>query len=499
MAIKASAGLGTLAAALGLLAAGACGGSKPAPTVQLTPAELKDPATCQGCHPAQFAQWSNSMHAYAADDPIFLAMNKRGQRETGGALGAFCVQCHAPMAVRDNLTTDGLNLATLPAAEKGVTCFFCHSAASIDSSHDANDNPLILATDGSLFGPISDPVAGIPHAALYSALLDDAEADSARACGTCHDIVNQHGVALERTFQEWQATLFAIPPHGLTCATNCHMASSDGPASTVSNKSRPLHNHEFPAVDIALTAFPGADPAAQAQDAQALLDSVLQGTICLDEDTQQIQVALDNVGAGHAWPSGASQDRRAWVEVTASAAGQVIYQSGVQPGETIEAAADPDLWLLRDCIYDAGVPPAEVHMFWEAASDMSNLIPGSVMATLQDPSSFTKSHLRSVYPGAGPLPSAPDTISLQVFLQAVGDDVLRDLTTNPPGAPDLDPAVAAAVPRYRLGNGAQLTWTPATATPIIDSQSGDRLSCVVVGTYTPIFTVPMAVSHRRCL
>ena len=26
-------------------------------------------------------------------------MNKRGQRETNGALGTFCLKCHAPMAV----------------------------------------------------------------------------------------------------------------------------------------------------------------------------------------------------------------------------------------------------------------------------------------------------------------------------------------------------------------------------------------------------------------
>jgi hypothetical protein len=40
------------------------------------------------------------MHAYAAEDPVFLAMNARGQRETQGALGAFCVNCHAPLAVQ---------------------------------------------------------------------------------------------------------------------------------------------------------------------------------------------------------------------------------------------------------------------------------------------------------------------------------------------------------------------------------------------------------------
>lgn len=54
------------------------------------------------------------MHAYAAEDPVFVAMNQRMQRETNGAAGTLCVQCHAPMAVRLGKTKDGLNLAELP-------------------------------------------------------------------------------------------------------------------------------------------------------------------------------------------------------------------------------------------------------------------------------------------------------------------------------------------------------------------------------------------------
>ena len=69
----------------------ACGGDDVLPK-----AELMDPATCAQCHPKHHREWASSMHAYAADDPVFLAMNKLGQEETGGALGDFCVRCHAP-------------------------------------------------------------------------------------------------------------------------------------------------------------------------------------------------------------------------------------------------------------------------------------------------------------------------------------------------------------------------------------------------------------------
>jgi hypothetical protein len=471
-----------------LVAPTACGGGAGNGGV-LTTAELKDPAACQGCHPTQYSQWAHSMHAYASDDPVFVAMNQRGQRETGGALGDFCVKCHAPQALRDGSTTDGRELASLPAAARGVTCFFCHSAESVDGDH---NNPLLLAGDGRMRGPIADPVAGAPHRSGYSPLFDGTRAESAAACGGCHDIVNQHEVALERTYQEWQGTLFAIQPHGQSCA-QCHMAGSDGPASTVSTRVRRLHSHDFPAVDLPLTAFPGADAQAQRHSVQAQLDGVLQGTVCVDDVARRITVALDNVAVGHSWPSGASQDRRAWVEVTASAGDQVIYRSGLAAGETAEDAADPDLWLIRDCIFDEN--QQEAHMFWQAASLTANALPGPVTPVLTDQSSFARTHLKRAYPVAAPFTVAPDRITLQVYLKAIGDDVLASLVESH----DLDATVAAAVPRYQLGGGANLEWTRATAAPFRDERTNNQLLCVTAGAYTSLNTIVAATSHARCL
>ena len=35
--------------------------------------KLEDPTTCMDCHPKHYKEWSGSMHAYASDDPVFLA------------------------------------------------------------------------------------------------------------------------------------------------------------------------------------------------------------------------------------------------------------------------------------------------------------------------------------------------------------------------------------------------------------------------------------------
>jgi hypothetical protein len=483
-----------LIALLGMIAAGlGCDGGGQT----LTTAQRMDPTACQSCHPQQYQDWSRSMHAYASEDPLFLAMNQRGQRETGGTLGTFCVKCHAPVAVAQNLTPDGLNLPALDASVKGVTCYFCHSAEAVGDTH---NNPLTLATDGSLFGPFGDPVAGTPHKSSYSPLFDLSRPESAQACGGCHDIVNQHGAAVERTYAEWQSTIFSDPAAGQTCV-RCHMNQTEGPASSMSaGKIRSLGGHALPGVDLALTdGFPGA---ATAQlEVQALLDSTIQGTLCLTDDptNPQIEVTLDNVGAGHSWPSGAVPDRRAWIAVTAYAGEQILYQSGVLPaGQSVEASAagDPDLWLVRDCLFDqAG---AQTDLFWDAFSlSPSNQIPGSVKQSVLDPTTFYRSHLKYLYPAAAPLSARPDRITLNVVIKAVGDEVLDDLV----GSNDLDPAVAQKVLSLTLGGGAVMEWTAATAVPPTDIQTRAMvagLHCVGSETtqYRALPTV--AVSHARC-
>jgi hypothetical protein len=482
-----------LAPALALLATAACGGGGPG-VQMLDRAALMDPETCKACHPDHYEEWSGSMHAYAADDPVFLAMNQRAQRtdgNPGGPVGNFCVQCHAPMAVRQGLTTDGMNLATLPRAMKGVTCYFCHATASADGVH---NNPLTLAQDDSLFGAFSDPVAGTPHKGIYSRLLDNTTSESAVACGSCHDIQTGRGVHVERTFSEWQKTVFAVPPKGASCS-NCHMPGRDGPAATSSPKVRRLHNHAFPAVDLALTPFPADNPQNERQRrlAQGLLDTVIQATLCLNNLTNRLELTLDNVSAGHNWPSGATPDRRAWVEIEAFAAGASIYASGGTAALPLEHSPDPDLWLLRDCILDeAG---QELTMFWQTTTLRGNGIPGAVVLNIADPDTFSKTHVRKLYPDAARdamLPGRPDRVTVKVRLKAIGDDVIDDLIQSG----DLDPVFKSSIAEYTLGGGAALEWTLASSQPRVDPISGATLLCVSTGTFRTNTTA--AVSNAHC-
>ena len=485
-------------AALVLSGAFACSKAAPAPAPTLTTAELMDPTACKTCHPDAFTQWSGSMHAYAADDPVFVAMNARAQRETKGAVGPFCVKCHAPMAVATNALVAPFDTTTLPQHLKGVTCYFCHSVDAVTGTH---DNPLTLATDGVMRASIRDPTPNTGHHAAYQPLLDRNDPTSAQMCGSCHDIVSPLGAHLERTFEEWQGTVFshAPPPVGLTCG-ECHMNGSSGLAAQYPGVGeRKVHSHAFPGVDLALGDFPEA--AAQQTLVQQALDSTLQAALCVKGMAGQvtIQVVLDNVGAGHSWPSGATQDRRAWVEVIAftnadGGASTPFYSSGVvADGASVLALKDPDLWLIRDCIFDA--QNKEVNMFWQAASHDSNQLPGAFTNVQSDPKYYL-THVMRAYPAATSMPSVlttmPDRVTMRVRVVPVGLDVLDDLVQSG----DLDGGVKAKMPTLSLA-GTTLEWTAAAAT-IKYPEDGLPVLCVSSGLISGASNANPAPAHTLC-
>ncbi|AKV03029.1 cytochrome c family protein [Labilithrix luteola] len=422
----------------------ACSSSDEAPAPTLTGQALLDPNNCLPCHADQFREWSGSMHAYAGEDPVFTAMNKRMQRETNGQAGDFCVACHAPVAVRLGLTKDGLNLAELPAYARGVTCYFCHSTDAVEGTH---NNPLHLATDDTLRGGFDRPMKGTPHKASYSTLHDREQRDSARLCGACHDVVTPEGAHIERTFTEWEGSLYSKPGQ-LPCG-KCHMDGRSGFAANVDGApQRRVHDHSMAAVDVALTPFTQME--AQRAAVQQLLDATLLGKLCVKQSPTGIlaEVTLDNAFAGHNFPSGASQDRRAWVEIVAYREGAVVFSSGVaEEKKPITALADPNLWLLRDKIF--GKDGAEVHMFWQAASVESNQLTASVTTDPTDPA-FYHSVTRTY-----PLPSpAPDRVTMRARMRPVDFDLLDDLVATG----DLDAAILDKIPTFDLASTVK-EWT----------------------------------------
>jgi hypothetical protein len=372
------------------------------------------------------------MHAQASDDPIFVAMNARGQRETGGALGDFCVRCHAPLALARGATFDGSNLAEVPAALRGVTCVVCHAVAN------GAGGALVLAGDGVLRGPFADAVASPAHGSTYSPSLDRGRPESAAMCGVCHAVTNGHGLAVERTFDEWRATTYADPENLRTCG-RCHMPESTGVAAVVAGAPvRRVHAHAMPGVDL------GPASPEQRTLVQEALDPAISSQLCVvpDADGAEVRVTIDNVLVGHAWPSGATHDRRAWLEIVAYAGDAVVYASGaVAEQEAVTASASPPLVLLREQLADGAGNPTL--FMWNAQMAEEQLLAPAAA----DPAHSARTAIVRV-------PKAVDRVTSRVHVRPVDRDVAGALVASD----DLSPAVASQLPTLTVA-ATVLEWT----------------------------------------
>ena len=416
------------------------------PENQLSVQELQDPKSCASCHPGPYQEWRGSMHAYASLDPVFLALNARGQEKTGGRLGNFCVNCHAPLAVRLGLTEDGTNLDQVPEFAQGVGCYFCHNVASVEG---VNNNPIELANDPIMRGSFGDARENPAHGSAYSSFLDSRHLDSSKMCGACHDVLvpgdlaapdatQASDLALERTYLEWQSTIFgrSRSEGGLSCIA-CHMPPSrtrTHAAAVDDAPERTSRRHDFEGIDLALTPFFGETRQRALVD--RLLSTTVQTEICLSR-TGNAWVTVENIGAGHSFPSGAAHDRRVWLEIKSyNKAGELLFESGqVGARDPVESLEDQELALFRDNIVDGA--GEHTNDFWQAQEiSRSTLIDGVRTFNPLDRENFhAERHVQS-YRSLGP---AADIvrITLKLHVRPVGLDVLDDLIATGHLAPDI--------------------------------------------------------------
>ena len=386
------------------------------------------------------------MHAYASNDPVFRALVAKGQEDTDGALGGLCVTCHAPLALQTGATEDGLNLADVDPALQGVTCAACHLAESVDG---LNNNQITLANDSVMRGAWKNPKATPAHDSVYSPSLDRRTPEGSALCGSCHDVVLPNGLHIEQTYLEWSESVFASSPNQQLGCGQCHMRGRDGFGADVPGApARQLHDHSMPGMDVALTDWPRREE--QRAAVQRSLDVTLEARLDARAGPGGLlfDYTLENVGSGHGFPSGAAHNRRVWVEIEAYRDGELVYSNGVAGEGAVLDLDDPDVWVMRDIIYDAD--GQEVKHTWEATSmDKVQLQPG-LTADPTDPAyvhSVTRSYL---VPG-----DTPDLVLARTKMRPFGLDLMGPLVDDG----YLDAAAAAAMPTFELASTVK-EWRP---------------------------------------
>jgi MYXO-CTERM domain-containing protein len=358
-----------------------------------TPTEsLVNPLTydfmCEGCHdfdnnpaamdlpPHAPGAYKGTLMANAARDPVFWA---------GVALAAGdhpqetedCIRCHAPRAFLEG-RGDAISVDDLIEPDfDSVTCEVCHRAMDDGVTPPGNARYVLddVLVDGQppRRGPWNYTDPDSPPLPPHPIIQDLDFVPSSRSCGTCHDVttarerVDDRGMPLgvafneQRTYSEWLGSAWALPGDDFRSCQDCHMSAVEGVPAAGCLEYEGLGYDQGGArrhlmlganaqvLRIIADNSPGADdPAIEA--ALEHFDEFLAGAATLDV---QFPNAVDlGVGiaalpvrvtneTGHKLPTGYSEGRIMWLEVTASYAGASVWSSGAWDGAEIEA--DPQL------------------------------------------------------------------------------------------------------------------------------------------------------------
>lgn len=357
--------------------------------------ELQNPletgASCEGCHlfanPADRADealhapaaFLGSMMGNSARDPVFWAGLALAHQDEPTET-ELCVRCHAPRAYLDG-RGDVLELDELTAAEReGITCDLCHRMIDDGETPPGNAqwtiDDVVDATTNQVpkRGPWSYEAADMHN---HPTSDDNALHQSSDFCGTCHDVttvrerVDDEGNGLgfafneQRTYSEWVNSDFsdAASAEFQSCQ-GCHMpAVSDVAGCNVfldQNMLQPtggrLHNfvgaNRFmmqliadQQAEMILPEVPDAlfDNAIEQLDAflptAATVEVTFPTTVDLTQGISDWAVRVTNE-TGHKLPSGYSEGRVMFLEVTATYDGELIYSSGLWDQDSGEIQDD---------------------------------------------------------------------------------------------------------------------------------------------------------------
>ncbi|MBF0235505.1 MAG: cytochrome c554 family protein [Desulfamplus sp.] len=327
------------------------------------------PETCGGCHSQIYDQWQNSMHNLAHNDPVYLAVSQffmsglSDKEEIAEA--ESCVKCHTPVGYITGYPTKSSDDRTKIAeiATHGIQCDYCHSATGADKMY---NNGLIINPGngeddpGVKLGPRKDAESDF-HETKFSKFHTDSN-----ICGTCHNVKHvSFGTDLETTFDEWEQSPYNSedPEKRVTCQ-GCHMYQRIGIPATGStdrpdNKGTavddgPVRDHVFTHNFVGGNGFiPGRSGS---DDKMKMAEDRLKNAATLLIDDSKVKegklnITITNSGAGHKLPTGLTDFRQMWLEIT------VVDGKGVElfsSGKLDENGYVPENSIIFNTVYGDG-------------------------------------------------------------------------------------------------------------------------------------------------
>jgi hypothetical protein len=301
--------------------------------------DFNDPRRCVVCHSEIFAQWNGSIHALAVEDNVFRKFFGMVVEEAGPVAFEFCMKCHTPVGVARKELPPATGEKLDNVAMKGVFCDFCHTVTPTGIGNAAFDTH----PSATKRGPSDNAVSP-----AHDTKTDDRYRGS-EFCGMCHNVTHPiSGRPIERTYLEWRDSPYNSPDPAVrrTCQ-DCHMRQTPDEPSTGEGERKdnpgraatpgPDRPHVWTHYFVGgSTLFPDSQNGDRRRAmAVARLRHVARLEISLEEVPGQashsgsFRVRVYNIGAGHKLPTGLSEVREMWLDVTVEdAKGRVLMRSG---------------------------------------------------------------------------------------------------------------------------------------------------------------------------
>jgi MYXO-CTERM domain-containing protein len=344
--------------------------------------------TCDYCHTfgnddahledppfAPFPGWQGSMMANSARDPVFWAGVAVADADHPEEV-VDCIRCHVPRAFLENRADTINSVDDLgPDDREGIMCELCHrmtDQGAIGNGQYNIDDTLVGLTVARR-GPF-DYTDGVPQPSEMHATIADPFTGTSALCGTCHDVttprsrVDDDGQALgvsfneQRTYSEWLGSAFAQEGEGFRSCIDCHMPEVPDTSACrdyVDTQAHPTGNrrHELLGANrfmlqLLRDNFGGEalpvyfDLAIERLDefvrTAATLDVTAPDEVDLTVGIEGIEVVVTNE-SGHKLPTGYSEGRVMWIELTATYDGIPVWSSGYWDAGTRELQQDDQL------------------------------------------------------------------------------------------------------------------------------------------------------------
>jgi hypothetical protein len=308
------------------------------------------PDVCGVCHENIFDMWDGTLHAGAFDDSLYRAATKlfvtlahnTGERDDA----EHCVSCHNPIAYRSGQISGSSEdfSKTDEVTRHAISCDLCHTISEIVKTMNAlfNTDPGFGEdTPGRKRGPHDDAESDY-HETYFSSLHTSSE-----ICGTCHNVTHRwYYTKLEGTYDEWlHSPYHSLDSTKVVTCQDCHMRQSEGRPSTgmtirpdypgtsaSMGKERPhIYRHNVVGGNTFVPVLLGHPERA------VLARDRLQHTAVLEVFTgeehrgqvSRVTIRVKNEGAGHMIPTGVTEFRQMWLEVTVKdRKGKIIFTSG---------------------------------------------------------------------------------------------------------------------------------------------------------------------------